>query len=184
MAYLDAVVGDVGPASSPERREMFLHRGQRDDLVPPAEGPEARARATATPTTTRTTRAAATAGRSVEGVPYDAEELGPWAQKLAPSLAKSVGYVVKTNELRSLQYFNRAPGSFAVASRCSCRTADRRAATPGAPHERCVAGRPAPEGADGARRRAARSGRARRCRISSSRTATSSVSASSTTAPR
>src|SRR5215510_3450723 len=27
LAYLDAVVGDVGPASSPERREMFLRAG-------------------------------------------------------------------------------------------------------------------------------------------------------------
>ena len=70
MAYFDDVIGDVGPASSPARREMFLHAGvemidflQRkgvrmtrcpgySDYYPNSKGGNA-------------------AGRSVEGVPFD-----------------------------------------------------------------------------------------------------------------
>jgi 3-oxosteroid 1-dehydrogenase len=44
-----------------------------------------------------------------------------------PPLAKNYGYVVLTNELRSVQYFNRAPRAFAVASRVFLRTAIARA---------------------------------------------------------
>ena len=32
-------------------------------------------------------------------------------------MAKNYGFVVKTNELRSVQYFNRSPRAFAVAMR-------------------------------------------------------------------
>jgi 3-oxosteroid 1-dehydrogenase len=62
------------------------------------------------------------AGRSVEGVPFDAAGLGPWKERLAPSLAKSVGFVVKTNELRSVQHFNRSPQTFAIATRVFLRS--------------------------------------------------------------
>jgi 3-oxosteroid 1-dehydrogenase len=62
------------------------------------------------------------AGRSVEGVPFDASALGEWGDIVQPSMAKNYGFVVKTNELRSVQYFNRSPGSFAVATRVFLRT--------------------------------------------------------------
>ena len=61
-------------------------------------------------------------GRSVEGVPFDARQLGEWHDKLQPSLAKGYGLVVKTNELRSVQYFNRSPQAFAIAARVFLRT--------------------------------------------------------------
>jgi len=120
-AYLDDVVGDVGPASSPERREMFLNEGRRmitflqrkglrfercegySDYYPNANGGNAR-------------------GRAIEGVPFDARNLGPWRHKLWPSLGSSHGLAVKTNELRSVQYFNRSPQAFAVAARVFLRT--------------------------------------------------------------
>ena len=62
------------------------------------------------------------AGRGVEGIPFDAAELGNWSDKVQPSMAKNFGFVVLTNELRSVQYFNRSPRAFAVAMRVFART--------------------------------------------------------------
>ena len=125
LAYLADVVGDVGPASSPERREMFLtagyeminflvRRGVRlircagwSDYYPNHKGGNE-------------------AGRAVEGVPFDAARLGDWRDKVQPPLAKNYGFVVLTNELRSVQYFNRSPRAFAVATRVFLRTAAAR----------------------------------------------------------
>ena len=78
--------------------------------------------ARATATTTRTPREATRRGRSVEGVPFDARQLGEWHDKLQPSLAKGYGLAVKTNELRSVQYFNRSPQAFATAARVFLRS--------------------------------------------------------------
>jgi 3-oxosteroid 1-dehydrogenase len=121
LAYFDDVIGDVGPASSPERREMFLRAGVEminfllrkgvrmvrcpgwSDYYPNSKGGNE-------------------AGRSVEGVPFDAAALGDWSDKVQPSMAKNYGFVLKTNELRSVQYFNRSPRAFAVAARVFLRT--------------------------------------------------------------
>jgi 3-oxosteroid 1-dehydrogenase len=121
LAYFDDVVGDIGPASSPARREMFLTAGHEmvnfltrkgvrfvrcpgfSDYYPNHKGGNE-------------------AGRSIECTPYDAAALGNWRDKVQPSLAKNYGYVVLTNELRSVQYFNRSPRAFAVAMRVFART--------------------------------------------------------------
>jgi 3-oxosteroid 1-dehydrogenase len=121
LAYLADVVGDIGPCSSPARREMFLTAGYEminfllrkgvrlvrcagwSDYYPNHKGGNE-------------------AGRAVEGIPFDSAELGNWGDKVQPSLGKNYGFVVKTNELRSVQYFNRAPRAFAVAMRVFLRT--------------------------------------------------------------
>ncbi|BDB42636.1 MULTISPECIES: FAD-binding protein [Mycobacterium] len=121
LAYLADVVGDVGPASSPERREMFLTAGYEmlnflmrkgvrlircagwSDYYPNHKGGNE-------------------SGRAVEGIPFDAAELGGWRDKVQPSLAKNYGYIVLTNELRSVQYFNRSPRALAVATKVFART--------------------------------------------------------------
>jgi 3-oxosteroid 1-dehydrogenase len=121
LAYLADVVGDIGAASSPARREMFLTAGYEmlnfllrkgvrlercpgwSDYYPNHKGGNA-------------------AGRAVEAIPFDAAELGSWSDKVQPALGRTYGFVVKTNELRSVQYFNRAPRAFAVASRVFART--------------------------------------------------------------
>jgi len=122
LAYFDDVVGDIGAASSPARREMFLSAGYEminfltrkgvrfvrcpgwSDYYPNHKGGNE-------------------AGRAIEGVPYDAAALGRWSDKVAPSMAKNYGgFVLKTNELRSVQYFNRSPRAFAVAMRVFART--------------------------------------------------------------
>ena len=125
LAYLADVVGDVGAASSPERREMFLTAGYEminflirkgvrlircagwSDYYPNHKGGNE-------------------SGRAVEGIPFDAAQLGSWSDKVQPPLAKNYGFVVLTNELRSVQYFNRSPRAFAVATRVFLRTAAAR----------------------------------------------------------
>jgi 3-oxosteroid 1-dehydrogenase len=121
LAYLADVVGDIGAPSSPARREMFLTAGYEmidflirrgvhlvrcdgwSDYYPNHKGGNA-------------------AGRAVEGIPFNAAQLGGWSDKVQPSLAKNYGFVVLTNELRSVQYFNRAPKAFAVAMRVFLRS--------------------------------------------------------------
>jgi len=122
LAYFDDVVGDIGAASSPARRETFLTAGYEminfltrkgvrfvrcpgwSDYYPNHKGGNE-------------------SGRAIECVPYDAAALGNWRDKVQPSMAKSYGgFVLKTNELRSVQYFNRSPRAFAVAMRVFART--------------------------------------------------------------
>jgi 3-oxosteroid 1-dehydrogenase len=121
LAYLADVVGDIGAPSSAARREVFLTAGSEmitfllrkgvrlvrcpgwSDYYPNHKGGN-------------------TAGRGVEGIPFDAAALGNWGDKVQPSMAKNFGFVVLTNELRAVQYFNRAPRAFAVAMRVFVRT--------------------------------------------------------------
>lgn len=122
LAYFDDVVGDSGEASSPARREMFLTAGNEminfltrkgvrlvrcpgySDYYPNHRGGNA-------------------AGRSVEGIPYDAATLGDWGDRLQ-TMDKNWnrGFVVMTSELIKVQYFNRSPRAFAVAMRVLLRT--------------------------------------------------------------
>jgi 3-oxosteroid 1-dehydrogenase len=122
LAYFDDVVGDIGEPSSPARREMFLTAGYEminfliskgvrlvrcpgwSDYYPNHKGGNA-------------------AGRAIEGIPYDAAALGTWSDKVQPSMAKGYGgFVLKTNELRAVQYFNRSPRAFVAAARVFART--------------------------------------------------------------
>src|SRR3954469_18600467 len=125
MAHFEAVVGDVGPASSYERRRAFLTAGpemvsflQRQgvglvycpgysDYYSNAKG-------------------GSDEGRGIEDVPYDAHELEEWADKLQPGLAKSLGMAVMTNEARSLSHYNRSVAAFTVSARVALRTAAAR----------------------------------------------------------
>jgi 3-oxosteroid 1-dehydrogenase len=121
LAYFEDVIGDVGPASSPARREMFLTAGVEmlDFLL------RLGVRMVRCPGYSdyySNSKGGNAVGRSVEGVPFDAAALGEWAERIQPSMAKNYGFVVKTNELRSVQYFNRSPRSFAVATRVFLRT--------------------------------------------------------------
>jgi 3-oxosteroid 1-dehydrogenase len=125
LAYFADVVGDIGAASSPARREMFLtagheminfllRRGVRlercdgwSDYYPNHKGGNE-------------------AGRAVEAIPFDAAALDNWSDKVQPPMGRNYGFVVKTNELRSVQYFNRTPSAFVVATRVFLRTAAAR----------------------------------------------------------
>jgi 3-oxosteroid 1-dehydrogenase len=122
MAYFDAVVGDVGLASSLERREMFLRAGSEMVTFLQRKG-------------VRFTRSHGwsdyysnrpggnEAGRGIEGVPFDAGVLtGEWPRRMPTPFARRLGLVALTNELRAVQYFNRTPQTFATAARVFARS--------------------------------------------------------------
>src|SRR3954453_12395870 len=121
LAYLADVVGDIGAASSPARREVFLTSGS--DMITFLLRKGVRlVRCPGWSDYYPNHKGGNTAGRGVEGIPFDAAELGSWSDKVQPSMAKNFGFVVLTNELRSVQYFNRAPRAFAVAMHVFART--------------------------------------------------------------
>ena len=127
MAHFDAVVGDVGPASSFERRHAFLTGGPRDGVVPP--GPRCRLRPL--PRLQRLLlqrqgRAATRDGRSSR-CPSTAGCSGTGSAKLQPGLAQSLGLAVMTNEARSLSHYNRSIGAFTISARVAVRTYAARA---------------------------------------------------------
>lgn len=125
LAYLADVVGDIGAPSSPERREMFLTAGYEMINFLTRKGVEL-IRCAGWSDYYPNHKGGNASGRAVEGVPFNAAKLGGWRDKVQPPLAKNYGYIVLTNELRSVQYFNRAPRAFAVATRVFLRTAAAR----------------------------------------------------------
>jgi 3-oxosteroid 1-dehydrogenase len=126
MAHFEAVVGDVGPASSYERRQMFLTAGLEmldflqqqglrftycrgySDYYSNAKG-------------------GVDEGRAVEPMPYSGRRLGEWNDRLQAGLAKSLGMSVMTNEARSLSNYNRSMRAFGVTTRVVLRTVTARA---------------------------------------------------------
>ena len=126
MAHFEAVVGDVGPASSFERRHAFLtagpemvtflqRRGVRFVHCPGYSDYYSNA------------KGGSDVGRGIEPVPWDGRQLGPWLDKLQPGLAQSLGLAVMTNEARSLSHYNRSVGAFMTAARVTLRTAAAKA---------------------------------------------------------
>ena len=99
MVHFEAVVGDVGPASSFERRHAFLtagpemvtflqERGVRFAYCPGYSDYYSSA------------KGGHDIGRGIEPVPFDGRVLGSWLPKLQPGLAQSLGLAVMTNEAR------------------------------------------------------------------------------------
>ncbi len=121
LAHFETVVGDVGPASSTERRKAFLNAGPEmvtflercgmrfvycrgySDYYSDAKGGH-------------------DVGRGIEPVPFDGHVLADWLPKLQPGLAQSLGLAVMTNEARSLSHYNRSLGAFTVSARVVLRT--------------------------------------------------------------
>ncbi len=121
LAHFEAVVGDVGPASSFERRHAFLTAGP--EMISFLQGCGVRF------TYCRgysdyysNAKGGHDLGRGIEPVPFDGRVLGGWLEKLQPGLAKSLGLAVMTNEARSLSNYNRSLGAFAVSARVVIRT--------------------------------------------------------------
>ncbi|BBY04946.1 FAD-binding protein [Mycobacterium noviomagense] len=122
LAYFDDVIGDIGAASSPARREMFLNAGFEMINFLCRKGVRF-VRCPGWSDYYPNHRGGNESGRAVEGVPFDAAELQAWSAKVQPAMAKSYGrFVIKTNELRSVQYYNRTLPAFAVALRVFLRT--------------------------------------------------------------
>jgi 3-oxosteroid 1-dehydrogenase len=121
MAHFESVVGDVGPASSLDRRHAFLtagpemvsflqERGVRFAYCPGYSDYYSSA------------KGGHDNGRGIEPVPFDGHGLGEWLDKLQPGLAQSLGLAVMTNEARSLSHYNRSMRAFTVSARVVIRT--------------------------------------------------------------
>ncbi|HEY3684726.1 MAG TPA: FAD-dependent oxidoreductase [Streptosporangiaceae bacterium] len=121
MTYLQSVIGEPDKASSLERRRAFLTSGPEmlafireagvrlercegyADYYDDLPGGNAR-------------------GRSVEGVPWDGRRLGEWRTRVNPGMARGIGLVVKTNEVRDIAVAYRSAATFASTVRVVLRT--------------------------------------------------------------
>jgi len=122
LAYFDAVVGDVGPASSVARRTTYMTEGAdmvrflRDlgvrfvrcegysDYYADVTGiPGGKAR-----------------GRSIEPAVFDGNELGPWLAKLRTSFTG--GIAILTGEAATVGLVRRSPKAVRIAARVAVRT--------------------------------------------------------------
>ncbi len=121
MAHFEAVVGDVGPASSLERRHAFLTAGP--EMVSFLQ--ERGVRFVHCPGYSdyySSAKGGHDVGRGIEPVPFDGRVLGGWLERLQPGLAKSIGLAVMTNEARSLSHYNRSIHAFTISARVVLRT--------------------------------------------------------------
>lgn len=122
MAHFEEVVGDIGPASSRERRHAFLTSGPemiaflQDSGVKLVHCP-------GYSDYYSNSKGGSDIGRGVEPVPWNGKRLGEWNSKLQAGLAKSLGMAVMTNEARALSHYNRSLRSFAISTRVALRTA-------------------------------------------------------------
>ncbi len=121
LDYLEAVVGDAGPASSLARRESFLTNGYEMITMLQRKGVKL-VRCPGYSDYYDTRKGGNAAGRSIEGAPWDGRQLGAWHDKVNPGMARGLGLAVKTNEIRHLPMFLRSPKSFAIAARVFFRT--------------------------------------------------------------
>src|SRR3954454_15324214 len=126
MAHFEAVVGEVGPASSYERRHAFLTAGPEMVSFLQREGVQL-VYCPGYSDYYSNAKGGVDEGRGIEAVPFDAHLLGDWGARLQPGLAKSLGMAVMTNEARSLSHYNRSVRAFAVSARVVMRTALARA---------------------------------------------------------
>ena len=103
MAHFEAVVGDVGPASSFERRHAFLTAGP--EMVSFLQHCGVRfVRCPGYSDYYSNMKGGHDDGRGIEPIPFDGRALGEWLPKLQPGLAQSLGLAVKTNEARALSH--------------------------------------------------------------------------------
>lgn len=122
MAYLEDVVGDVGPASSPARRAAFLRAGP--EMIRFLQDRGVRfVRCAGYSDYYAERRGGKAAGRSVETEPFDVRRLGPWRDKLQPGFLGGARVAVRTGELAAFSLPFRTPANLRVAARVAARTA-------------------------------------------------------------
>jgi 3-oxosteroid 1-dehydrogenase len=121
MLHFETVVGDVGPASSFERRHAFLTAGP--EMVSFLQGCGVRfVYCRGYSDYYSSAKGGHDLGRGIEPIPFDGHALGAWLEKLQPGLAQSLGLAVMTNEARALSNYNRSVGAFMVSARVVART--------------------------------------------------------------
>jgi len=125
MAYFDTVVGDAGPASSPERRAAYVFEGRNMVRFLQSEGMtfvrcEGYSDYYAG---VRDIEGGVARGRSIEATIFDGRELGPWLAKLPTGLTP---VVVLTGEVAQLGLVRRSWDGVRTAGRVAVRTAGGR----------------------------------------------------------
>jgi 3-oxosteroid 1-dehydrogenase len=121
LAYFDAIVGDVGPASSSARRQSYVQNAPRlvaflQELGVPfryadgyadyyCDSPGGKER-----------------GRTIEAFPFDTHRLGPWERRLRPGMSAGLGLVGFGTELTAMSYYNRSVAGLLTSARVLART--------------------------------------------------------------
>ena len=121
LTYFDAVVGDVGPASSEERRQAYVDSAPRmvsflQDLGVPFSRGDGYADYYSE------AAGGSERGRTIEVHAFDLHKLGPWQRKLRPGMTASLGIVATTPELTAMLYYNRSVKGLLVSARVLART--------------------------------------------------------------
>jgi 3-oxosteroid 1-dehydrogenase len=114
--YLDTVIGDVGPASSPERRNAFLTEGPK--MVDWLKGLGFQFRQTkGYPDYYPERPGGSTEGRCVEGEIFDWRKLGPWEDKIRVPSATGMPWPIPlhTSEANKLALALRTRSGFSTA---------------------------------------------------------------------
>lgn len=121
MTYLQASVGDPDEPSSLARREAFLTAGPEMISFIQEQGVRL-VRCEGYADYYDNYPGGSARGRSVEGVPWDAKQLGDWHGKIIPGMARNMGLAVKTNEVRDLSMYSQSLRSLLIAARVAVRT--------------------------------------------------------------
>lgn len=100
--YMDAVIGDVGPASSPERRDAFLRVGPK--MVDWLKGLGFQfMQAKGYPDYYPERAGGSTEGRCIEGDFFDWRKLGPWADKMRTPGSKGMPWPIPMHTFEAPQ---------------------------------------------------------------------------------
>ncbi len=121
LAYLAAVIGDVGPASSPARRRAFVEAGPRVVAFLQEQGIPFRY-ADGYADYYSDLPGGKDRGRTIEALPFDTNTLGPYKSKLRPGSTKGLGLVGLGTELTRMSYYSRSPSDLLIALTVLART--------------------------------------------------------------
>jgi 3-oxosteroid 1-dehydrogenase len=122
LDYLESLIGDIGPASSPARREQYMTAGNEMLYFLESEGVEF----IRCPGMSdyfagmRGYRNGSVAGRSIEPKVFDRRKLGKWSKHMRPGFSPLLN--IYTGEAAALQAL-RSTGGFSTALRVGFRTA-------------------------------------------------------------
>jgi 3-oxosteroid 1-dehydrogenase len=125
LEYFDSVVGDVGPASSIERRIAYVTEGANMVRFLQGEGMGFRRCDGFSDYYAGMDgiRGGSARGRSIEPTVMDGNELGPWLAKIRPGMSASLRIVVLSGESATLSLVKRSPRAMLIAGRVGLRTA-------------------------------------------------------------
>ena len=124
MAYFETVVGDVGPASSPERRSAYVQQGAEMIRFLQGEGLSFRRCEGYSDyyAGMRGIRGGSQRGRSLEVTAFDAHRLGPWEDKVRAGMGSAVPFTIYTGEVAPSQLMTRSLKAIALDVRVGVRT--------------------------------------------------------------